>query len=192
MTAPDQTDTTPAEPKTPPTLEELLAELPEESRTVVLGQVKKARDEAAAYRQRLNDAKPKLTAYETLLASQQTAEQKAEQQAKDAEARVQAVTARAVRSEVRALAAQDFTDPDDAAAFLNLHSYVDGDGDIDTARIRADLTDLLRQKPHLARDQAPRAPRPDRSQASGGNGRTTADPAQEFASILRNQIMPGR
>src|SRR5690606_24279189 len=74
--------------------------------------------------------------------------------AAEAEQRVQALTERAVRAEVRAVAAADFADPADAVAFLDLSAYVDDDGEIDSDRIKADLADLLERKPHLAKAAA--------------------------------------
>jgi hypothetical protein len=47
-------------------------------------------------------------------------------------------TARAVKAEVRAAAAE-FADPEDAAAFLDLAAYTSDDGEIDTEAISADL-----------------------------------------------------
>jgi hypothetical protein len=59
---------------------------------------------------------------------------------------------RIVRSEVRALAADDFADADDAARFLDLDEYdVDDDGNVNSRQIKADLKDLLARKPHLAK-----------------------------------------
>ncbi|MEU7597286.1 hypothetical protein AB0B79_30280 [Streptomyces sp. NPDC039022] len=79
---------------------------------------------------------------------------KANDRATQAEGRVSALTQRAVRAEVKALAAARFADPSDAAAFLNLGDYVDEEGDIDTKGIEKALADLLKSKPHLARADA--------------------------------------
>ncbi|MBQ1166909.1 hypothetical protein KBZ21_53840, partial [Streptomyces sp. A73] len=70
------------------------------------------------------------------------------------------------RAEVRALAANEFADPEDAAAFLSLDGYGSDDGEVDAEQIRADLKALLKAKPHLAKpaDTGPRRPAPDRSQ----------------------------
>lgn len=195
--APDQPDTDqpdaddngqPTQPRTPQTIEEMLADSPEETRNAVLGQLKKARDDAAKYRQQARQAEPKLAAAEKLLAENQTAEERAAAAAKDAEARVATVTQRAVRSEVRALAADGFADPDDAPAFLDLASYIDGEGDIDTEQIRADLTDLLKRKPHLGKPEVRRTPRPDPSQASGASGKASPNLAEEFAATVRRAM----
>ncbi|MBQ1164811.1 hypothetical protein KBZ21_43350, partial [Streptomyces sp. A73] len=48
-----------------------------------------------------------------------------------AEERIAAFPQRAVRAEVRALAANEFADPEDAAAFLSLDGYVSDDGEVD-------------------------------------------------------------
>ncbi|MBQ1165906.1 hypothetical protein KBZ21_48790, partial [Streptomyces sp. A73] len=60
-----------------------------------------------------------------------------------AEERIAAFQQRAVRAEVRALAANEFADPVDAAAFLSLDGYVSDDGEVDAEQIRADLKALL-------------------------------------------------
>ncbi|MBQ1164912.1 hypothetical protein KBZ21_43805, partial [Streptomyces sp. A73] len=78
------------------------------------------------------------------------------------------------------LAANEFADPEDAAAFLSLDGYVSDDGEVDAEQIRAALKALLKAKPHLAKpaDTGPRRPAPDRSQGSSGNGnRTPSDPS---------------
>jgi len=102
--------------------------------------------------------------------AQMSAEEKANEKAREAEAKAEGYRDRAVKSEVRALAAAEFADPEDAAAFLDLSHYLDDQGDVDTAAIKADLAALLERKPHLARSGRP-GPRPDASQGSGGNGR---------------------
>lgn len=194
MTAPDtaapEQQSSPegeAPPKTG-SLEELLAGLPEDHRKVVLGEVTKARSEAKGLRDRLKAAEPTLKEHAALVESTRTAEERADTRAKAAEARAAAASHRAVVSEVRAFAANDFADPDDAAAFLKLDAYVDEDGTVDTAAIQSDLAELLTRKPHLGKPGERRAPRPDPSQASGAGGRTTPDPAQEFGSLLQKAL----
>jgi len=99
-----------------------------------------------------------------------------------------------VRSEVRALAAGEFADPDDAHAFLDLDDFVSDDGEIDADGIRSSLADLLKRKPHLAKpaDNSPRRPAPDRTQGSSGNGnRSSSDPGAIFAGLM-DQALKGR
>jgi len=111
--------------------------------------------------------------------------------AAEAEQRVQALTERAVRAEVRAVAAADFADPADAVAFLDLSAYVDDDGEIDSDRIKADLADLLERKPHLAKAAAEpekRRPAPDMTQASSANSQRSSNPADEFAGFLNSRL----
>jgi hypothetical protein len=81
--------------------------------------------------------------------------QKASERAEAAEKRVAAMADRAVRAEVRAMAAAAFADPSDAAAFLNPADFVDSDGDVDTKAVEKALADLLKRKPHLAKEAAP-------------------------------------
>ena len=186
-TSQQQTAADPAAAKPRP-LEDLLSDLPEDARKAVLGEVSKARTEAKGLRERLKAAEPALKEHAALVESTRSAEERAEARAKAAEQRAAAAAQRAVKSEVRAYAAKDFTDPDDAAAFLDLDNYVDDDGTVDTAAIQADLADLLTRKPHLGKASERRAPRPDQSQASGAGGSTTPNPAAEFGSILQKAM----
>lgn len=94
--------------------------------------------------------------------------------------------ARIVRAEVRAIAAESFADPGDAALYLNLESYeVDDEGEVDGDAIRADLAEVLKRKPHLGKSGAPK---PDRSQGARGNGSTTNDPARAFGAALQSVL----
>ncbi len=95
----------------------------------------------------------------------------------------------AVGQQVRALAALDFADPDDAVTAVrdNLDQYMTAGGDIDEAAIRRDLADVLERKPHWRRgDAAPhpsRAPLPNPAQGQAGS--PVLDKHQEFANWLR-------
>lgn len=87
-----------------------------------------------------------------------------------AEERAQALLSRTVKAEVKALASEGFADPEDAAAFLDLSKYADGDGDVDSASIKSDLADLLARKPHLGKLPATRVPAPNPAQGASGSG----------------------
>jgi hypothetical protein len=172
----------------PKTLESSLAGLDDDTRRFVLGEVSRARSEAQGLRTRLNEAAPKLTEYDRLVEASKTDLERAQAAARAAEERAAKNRDRAVRAEVKALAADRFADPGDAAAFLDLGSYADGD-DIDAGRIRADLDDLLTRKPHLAKPSGPRKPTPDPTQAAGANaGGGTADPASQFAAFMQGAL----
>jgi hypothetical protein len=87
--------------------------------------------------------------------------------------RITGLTGRVAAAEIRARAAEGFADPADAVAFLDAGSYVDDDGEIDIEKIGADLADLLKRKPHLAK-QGARGPKRDPSQgAKPGDGELT-------------------
>lgn len=181
-------------------LADLLAGLDDTAKAAVLGEVDKARNEAAGYRRRVRELEPKAKAHDEVLEAQKTAEQKAQEQAqRDRETAAQAIK-RAVRAEVKALAADSFADPEDASAFLgDLAEYVSDDGEIDTKRIESDLKALLERKPHLAKGERrePRRPLPDRSQGSSGNGRqsapdTTEGRRQLFGDFLRTKLSTTR
>ncbi|MFD9124944.1 hypothetical protein [Kitasatospora sp. NPDC059571] len=119
---------------------------------------------AAAEKQRADELAAKVAAFED---RDKTDLERATAASEAAQKQAQAATARAVRAEVKALAAEGFADPTDAAAFLDLSSYADAAGEIDTAKIATDLADLLKNKPHLARPaDGPRGPRPDPGQGA--------------------------
>ncbi|MGA5635072.1 hypothetical protein [Streptomyces lydicamycinicus] len=108
--------------------------------------------------------------FDELDAASKSDVEKATERATKAEGQISALRQRAVRAEVKALAAKSFADPSDAAAFLDLGEYVDDEGDVDTKGIEKALGDLLKSKPHLARQEA--APSFD-----GGARKTAGKPA---------------
>jgi hypothetical protein len=91
-----------------------------------------------------------------------TAKEAAEKRAADA-------VKRAVKAEVKALAADAFADPTDAVDALAAADYVDDSGEIDIDAIKVRLGELLEAKPHWKKATAPAAPpapRPDPSQGA--------------------------
>ena len=84
--------------------------------------------------------------------------------------------ARLVRAEVRALAAETFTNPTDALHNLNLDDYeVNEDGELeDVDAVKAALADVLKKNPHYAKKG--RAPKPDPSQGAGGGSKPDPGP----------------
>lgn len=158
-------------------------------------EIEKLRREAAKYRTKAGELEPLAQKARELEDAQKTDAQRMAEQLTDAQQRVQAFRQRAVRAEVRALAAPEFADPDDAHAFLDLDSFVSDDGEIDTDGIRDGLAELLKRKPHLARpaDNSPRSPRPDHTQGSSGNGnRSTSEPSAVFADFMKGALTRGR
>jgi len=157
-------------------------------------EIEKLRREAAKYRTKAGELEPLAKKAKELEDAQKSEQERLTEQLRAAEDRAKAVQQRAVRAEVRALAAMEFADPDDAHAFLNLDEFVTDDGDIDTDGIRKGLDELLKRKPHLAKpaDNSPRPPRPDRSQGSSGNGnRSSSDPGVIFAGLM-DKALKGR
>ncbi|MCP3017297.1 hypothetical protein NGM33_28600 [Nocardiopsis dassonvillei] len=149
---------------------------------------RKANSEAANLRKRLKELEPLAKKAQELEDAQKSESERLTAALEQERSRIASLTQRAVRAEVRGLAADGFADPEDAAAFLDLGSYVSEDGDIDAKAIKADLDDLLKRKPHLGKSTEPRRPAPDRSQGSSGNGRTKSDPAAEFAGFLGQRL----
>lgn len=83
--------------------------------------------------------------------------------------------ARIVQAEVRALAADTFADASDAIPNVDLSAYeVNDDGTVDIEAIKADLADVLKKKPHLAKSG--KRPIPDPSQGSRGLGKKESTP----------------
>ncbi|MFF9175975.1 hypothetical protein [Streptomyces sp. NPDC014793] len=158
-------------------------------------EIEKLRREAAKYRTKAGELEPLARKAQELEDAQKSEAQRLGEQLTAAQDRFRAVQQRAVRAEVRALAAAEFADPDDAHAFLDLNSFVSDDGDIDTDGIRDGLTELLKRKPHLAKpaDNSPRSPRPDHTQGSSGNGnRSTSEPGAVFDAFMKGALARGR
>jgi hypothetical protein len=156
--------------------------------------INKKNAEAKALRERLKELEPLARRAKELEDAQKSEQERLSEQLTAAEQRAQQFRQRAVRAEVRALAAAEFADPDDAHAFLDLDAFVGDDGEIDSDGIRESLADLLQRKPHLAKqaDNSPRRPVPDRTQGSSGNGnRSTSDPGVIFAGLM-DQALKGR
>lgn len=138
-----------------------------------------------------DDAKRKLTEFDKLTEAQKTEAQKAQEELTRWQSEAEKWRATSVGATVKALAATEFADPDDAVRNLDPAKYLDAGGVIDEKAIQADLAALLEAKPHYRRSegqQAPRAPRPNSAQGSGVNGRSAPDPAQEFAALVQQQL----
>jgi len=161
-------------------------------------ELRKKNSEAKNLRERLKKLEPLATEYQKLQDAQKSESERLNEQLAEANRQVEAIRTRAVKSEVRAMAANSFADPDDAASALDLPTYVDSDGEIDTAAIEADLAELLQRKPHWAKpaqappQEGPRRPAPDRTQASGAKQTRTQNPADEFAGFLKSRLKTGR
>lgn len=119
---------------------------------------------------KLKAAEPRLVEYDQLIEAKKSDLEKAQEAAQTASERVNSYQTRAVKAEVKALATATFADPDDAAAFLDIASYAASDGDIDTAKIAADLTALLERKPHLGKGESRRIPNPNPAQGANAFG----------------------
>jgi hypothetical protein len=188
----EQVETEPQETATAPEAEGSEEEPFDRARAE--SKIRKANSENKNLRERLKALEPLAQRAQELEDAKKSEQERLTEQLTAAEQRIQAVQQRAVRSEVKALAAADFADPEDAHAFLDLTTYVDEDGDVNTAAIQQDLKELLKRKPHLAKpvDTSPRAPKADRTQGSSGNGnRTPNDPGEEFASFLNRSLTRG-
>jgi hypothetical protein len=153
-------------------------------------EIEKLRREAAGHRTKVRELEPLAKKAKDLEDAQKSDAERLGEQLTAAQERAAKAVRTAVASKVEALAARDFADPEDAAGALDLASYVDDDGVIDTGAIKADLADLLKRKPHWSvPDEGPRSPRPDRTQGSSGNGsRTSSDPGDIFAGLMQKAL----
>lgn len=142
-----------------------------------------ARKEAAAERKKATEALRKVQEFEDRDKSELD---KATSKAEKAQETASRAIKRSVLAEVKA-AASDFADVEDAAAFLDLSSYADDDGEVDTEAIATDLAALLERKPHLRRPAAvpekKKQPKPD-----PGQGARPESPATDFRTADRAEL----
>ncbi|MFE3429804.1 hypothetical protein [Streptomyces sp. NPDC059171] len=157
-------------------------------------ELRKKNSEAANLRKRLKEQEPLLAELQQRKDAEKSDTDRLNDQLARAEEQITRTRQRLVRSQVQALAMTGFADPEDAVGALDLDSYIDSDGDIDEAAIKADLDALLERKPHWAKSQpqeGPRRPAPDRTQASGANRTKAPSPEDEFSGWLKSRL-PGR
>ena len=157
-------------------------------------ELRKKNSEAANLRKRLKEQEPLLAELQKRKDAEKSDTDRLNDQLTRAEEQITKTRQRLVRSQVQALAMAGFADPEDAVGALDLGTYIDSDGDIDEAAIKADLDALLERKPHWAKSQpqeGPRRPAPDRTQASGANRTKAPSPLDEFDGWLKSRL-PGR
>ncbi|GAB3081003.1 hypothetical protein GCM10027053_51920 [Intrasporangium mesophilum] len=162
-------------------LADLLSGLDDDARNTVMGEVSKARNEAARYRTALREAEPQIADYNRLVEASKSDLERAQEAAEAQRARAEALLSRSVQSEVKAMAAVGFADPEDAIAFLDVSRYATHSGDVDADAIRGDLADLLARKPHLGKTPGSRIPAPNPAQGASGSGAPNQDDAAYFA-----------
>jgi hypothetical protein len=153
--------------------------------------LRKKNSEAENLRRRLKEQEPLLAELQRIKDSEKTESERLSDQLTRAQEQITKTRQRLVRTQVQALAMSGFADPEDAVGALDLDSYIDSDGDIDEAAIKADLDALLERKPHWAKTQpqeGPRRPAPDRTQASGANKKQAPNPRDEFAGWLSTRL----
>ncbi|MFJ3984438.1 hypothetical protein [Streptomyces fungicidicus] len=154
-------------------------------------ELRKKNSEAANLRKRLKELEPAAAELQRIKDAEKTESERLNDQLTRANEQVTKTRQRLVRTQVQALAMTGFADPEDAVGALDLDSYIDSEGDIDEAAIKADLDALLERKPHWAKSQpqeGPRRPAPDRTQASGANKQRTLNPAEEFAGFVNTRL----
>lgn len=154
-------------------------------------ELRKKNSEAANLRKRLKEQEPLLAELQRIKDAEKTESERLNDQLTAAQEQITKTRQRLVRTQVQALAMTGFADPEDAVGALDLGSYIDSDGDIDEAAIKADLDALLERKPHWVKTQpleGPRRPAPDRTQASGANKKQAPSPRDEFAGWLSSKL----
>ncbi|MEU5900553.1 hypothetical protein [Streptomyces venezuelae] len=153
--------------------------------------IRKANQEAKNLRQRLKELEPKAEELQRIKDAEKSESERLNDQLARANEQITRTRQRLARTQVQALAVAGFADPEDAVGALDLDSYIDSDGDIDEAAIKADLDALLERKPHWAKPQpqeGPRRPVPDRTQASGANRTKAPSPLDEFDGWLKTRL----
>lgn len=160
--------------------------------------IRSANNEAANLRKRLKALEAKNKELEPLAKKAREAEaanmtevDRLKAEIAERDKRAAQTAARAVKSEIRAAAADLFADKTDPESYLTLSDYVDDEGEIDTKQIETDLAELLERKPHLGKPKADppkKRPAPDPTQASSANNNRTKDPAEEFAGFLTSKL----
>lgn len=96
---------------------------------------------------------------------------------------------RIVRTEVRALAKDVLTDPEDALAFIDLsHIGVDDDGEVDRKAIERELKALVSRKPHLQKRVAEDADDDGPVRGFDGGARRTVERPQNMTDLIRSQV----
>jgi hypothetical protein len=154
-------------------------------------ELRKKNSEAANLRKRLKELEPAAAELQRIKDAEKSESERLNDQLARAQEQIAKTRQKLVRSQVQALAMSGFADPEDAVGALDLDSYIDSDGDIDEAAIKADLDALLERKPHWAKTQpqeGPRRPAPDRTQASGANRKQAPSPRDEFAGWLSSKL----
>ncbi len=154
--------------------------------------LRKKNSEAENLRKRLREQEPLLAELQRIKDAEKTESERLNDQLTQAQEQVTKTRQRLVRTQVQALAMTGFADPEDAVGALDLGSYIDSDGEIDEAAIKADLDALLERKPHWAKTQPPEGPRrpaPDRTQASGANKQRTLNPSDEFEGFMNSRLL---
>jgi hypothetical protein len=139
---------------------------------------------------KLKEAEPKLADYERIVEANKTAEQRQAEELTRWQSEAETWRKTAVGSRIEAMASLDFADPSDAVGQLDPATYLGAGGQIDDARIKSDLADLLERKPHWRRtpDAAPgpRTPAPNKAQGSSATP-PPVTPADQFAAIIQAQ-----
>ncbi|SNY84105.1 hypothetical protein SAMN04244553_3596 [Nocardia amikacinitolerans] len=168
------TDSTPAEPTTASDTDAA----PKPAETVEFWK-NKARD----WESRSKANADKARQFDELQEQAKTELERAQDEAKRLAAQADSFRNRAVVGEAKSLAS-DFANPTVAVTLLgDLSGYVDDQGDIDSARLKSDLDDLLQREPYLARVQAPTGMRPNPAQGQSGNPSLT--PSQRASESER-------
>ncbi|WP_433597916.1 hypothetical protein ACQPXH_19185 [Nocardia sp. CA-135953] len=149
-------------PQPTETVEELQAKLAK-YKEIASTQEKRAKENAVKAKQ-----------FDELTTAQMSELERAQDEAKRFAAQAESFRSRAVVGEAKSLASE-FANPAIAVKLLgDLTGYVDDQGEIDSARLKTDLDELLKREPYLARVQGPAGMRPNPAQGQSGNPPLTA------------------
>ncbi|WP_310962143.1 hypothetical protein [Nocardioides terrisoli] len=188
-TTPEPVPQAPAEaaPVAKRSLEDLLGGLDDDARSVILGEVSKARNEAKNLRDRFKEAEPKLTEYERLVEASKSDLERAQEAAKAANDRATGMLRDVASAKVEAALSAL---PDDVRATLlediNVDKFIT-DGEVDAEKIGA-----LREKyAAFANPEKPgMKPNPSQGRSASpapslGEQITQAQAAGDFKTAIR-------
>jgi hypothetical protein len=167
-TAQPPAGTTQAAPK----LEDLLADLNEDARKAVLGEVTKARGEAKNLRDRLKSAEPAVKRLAEIEAEQVKSTEQWEAFSKQQQERADKAERDLIKNRVALAKGLELDDLE----------FIHGD---DEESITASADKFLAR---TGDRNKPRAPRPDPSQGSSAAGGGTASEGDQFAAFLKQQM----
>lgn len=152
------------------------------------------RKDGAAMRVKLRETEAHVAQLEAAQADQDKVIERARAEgSRETTERLRAEHGRAMaQAEIRAAAARQLADPEDAVRFVDLDPLIGADGKIDRAGIKTALDDLIEKKPYLVQSTTPPPPvRPSGGGDGGARPIGSADPDQPMNEMIRKAVKRG-